>query len=201
MELIRFIEDRLKGDLPGWTAQRKMIPEGREQVAVYDELHPASVLIALYQKEGEWVFPLIQRTVDGFAHSGQIALPGGRQEHAENDIETALREAHEEVNITPELVKILGVTSALPIPVSNHLVQPVVGFTMEEPDFIPDPKEVAEIFQVSLSALCDHEVQFEERHFKDRDWKIPYFEIENHKVWGATAMILSEFRTIVSKVI
>jgi len=77
----------------------------------------------------------------------------------------------------------------------------VVGFTREKPDFIPEPKEVAEIFHVSINKLCERDVQFESRHFKNRDWQIPYFEIEGHKVWGATAMILSEFRTVVSQIL
>ena len=188
----------LKQPLPGWKAQRQLMPEGRELEALSDNLHPAAVLISLYQQDGEWVFPLIRRTVDDFAHSGQIALPGGRRDGVENDTETALREAYEEVNILPEQVEIIGMTSMLPIPVSNHLVQPVVGFTRRKPDFIPEPREVAEIFTVSIKSLCERNIQSELRHYKNRDWEIPFFEINGHKVWGATAMILSEFRTLVT---
>ena len=200
-QFIPRLSERLRKPLPGWAAQKNLMPEGRELEVLSDKLHPAAVLISLFQKEDDWFFPLILRTIDGFAHSGQIALPGGRQEGNESDIETALREAHEEVNILPEQVKVIGMTSVLPIPVSNHLVQPVVGFTHEKPDFIPAPKEVAEIFHVSIKKLCQRDVQFESRHFKNKDWQIPYFEFEGHKVWGATAMILSEFRMLVSPII
>jgi len=200
-QFIPRLSERLQQPLPGWAAQKDLMPEGRELEVLSDKLHPAAVLISLFQKEDDWLFPLIRRTVDGFAHSGQIALPGGRQEGVESDIETALREAHEEVNILPEQVEVIGMTSLLPIPVSNHLVQPVVGFTRMKPDFIPAPKEVAEIFHVSIKNLCQRDVQFESRHFKNKDWQIPYFEFEGHKVWGATAMILSEFRTLVSPII
>ena len=177
------------------------MPEGREIEKLGENLHPAAVLISLYQHDGEWRFPLIRRTVDGFAHSGQIALPGGRRDGDESNVQTALREAHEEVNILPDNVEVIGKTSLLPIPVSNHIVQPVVGYTHNKPDFIPEPKEVAEIFSVSINSLCEREIQYELRHFKNRDWEIPFFEIGGHKVWGATAMILSEFRILVTKAI
>ncbi|MBT4034764.1 MAG: CoA pyrophosphatase [Candidatus Marinimicrobia bacterium] len=198
---IEKLSELLKQPLPGWMAQKHLMPEGRELKSLGDNLHPAAVLISLYPQNGEWVFPLIRRTIDGFVHSGQIALPGGRRDGTETDIETALREAYEEVNILPEQVEVLGLTSVLPIPVSNHIVQPVVGYTRNKPDFIPEPKEVAEIFTVSIKSLCEREIQYESRHFKNRDWEIPFFEIDGHKVWGATAMILSEFRTLVTQLI
>jgi len=93
---------------------------------------------------------------------------------------------------------VIGQTSPLPIPVSNHLVQPIVGFMRTEPDLIPDPREVADIFNVSIWTLRDKDIQFETRNFRGRDWDIPYFQINNHKIWGATAMILSEFRELLT---
>jgi len=198
-----FISDLTKilGEpLPGWPAQKHLMPEGRELEQIHGKLHPAAVLIALFEKDDEWWFPLIRRTVDGFAHSGQIALPGGRRDGDESDIQTALREAHEEVNIHPQMVQIVGRTSPLPIPVSNHLVQPVVGYLHELPEFKPEPLEVAEIFYVEVGQFRDQQVRFESRHFKERDWEIPFFEIQGHRVWGATAMILSEFKTLLSRV-
>ena len=193
------LRTKLEQELPGWEMQKKMMPEGREQEAISDNLHPAAVLIALYQKDGEWIFPLIRRSVDGFAHSGQVALPGGRRDGGESDVATALREAHEEVNISPEIIEVIGKTSSLPIPVSNHIVQPVVGILKITPDLIPEPREVAEIFTVSIKQLTQNEIQYETRRFRDRDLEIPFFELEGHKIWGATAMILSEFREIISK--
>ncbi|NQV41330.1 MAG: CoA pyrophosphatase [Candidatus Marinimicrobia bacterium] len=200
-DFISKLSHLLNQPLPGWAAQKHLMPEGRELEVLGKNLHPAAVLISLYHQDDEWLFPLIRRTIDGFAHSGQIALPGGRREGDESDVQTALREAHEEVNILPEHVEVLGKTSVLPIPVSKHIVQPVVGYTLKKPDFIPEPKEVAEIFSVSIKSLCERDIQYELRHFKNREWEIPFFEINGHKVWGATAMILSEFRTLVTKAI
>lgn len=199
--IIKALRTMLQAPLPGWDAQRSLMPEGRDALPPPDNLHPAAVLIALYSVQDEWHFPLIKRSTDGFAHSGQIALPGGRQEGSETDIETALREAEEEVNLSPTQIQIIGKTSPLPIPVSRHLVQPVVGFTLSHPEFHPDPREVAQIFSVSISSLRDLEIKFEDRRFKERLWTVPYFEIQGHKVWGATAMILSEFKEVISKII
>jgi len=189
--------------LPGWDAQKLMMPETRKQfeLPVMDELHPAAVLIALFPANGSWRFPLIRRTDDGFAHSGQIALPGGRKEGSESAIDTALREAKEEVNLPPSEIEILGKTSQLPIPVSKHIVQPIIGFMNREPDLQPEPKEVAEIITISLEAFAMLDIQTEVRQFSGVDFQIPYFEIEGHRVWGATGMILSEFRHILSDVV
>lgn len=201
MALSRIIDDlreNLSKPLPGWPAQSTLMPEGRHRDGIPEDLQPASVLIALYPHNDEWHFPLIKRSVDGFAHSGQIALPGGRQEGTESDIETALREAEEEIDLKAEAVEILGLTSPLPIPVSRYLVQPVVGYIHSRPILTPDAREVEQIFSVSLSTLRNIESQFETHHFAGRGWKIPYFEINGHKVWGATAMILSEFKEIIS---
>ncbi len=199
-KFITELSKHLSLDLPGWTAQKHLMPEGREREKATAELHPAAVLIALYEHEGQWVFPLIKRSADGFAHSGQIALPGGRREGTENDIQTALREAHEEVNILPEDIEVLGKISPLPIPVSNHLVQPIVGFAKSKPNLQPEPREVADIFTVSVKLLTENEVKFESWNFRGRDWEIPLFMINGYKVWGATAMILSEFRELLIRI-
>lgn len=189
----------LNEQLPGWDAQRLMIPEGRGTLPVSENLRPAAVLIALYKKSNSWVFPLIKRSSDGLAHSGQVALPGGRQDGNESTIETALREAWEEVNIDAEDVQVIGKLSPLPIPVSGHLVYPVIGYLTAAPELVPDPREVAEIFTVSVQDLKQIDIQIERREFRQQQWDIPYLEIKGHKVWGATAMILSEFREILTK--
>jgi len=186
--------------LPGWKAQSRMIPEGRDILDSSRDLQPAAVLIALFTTDSGWCFPLIQRSVDGFAHSGQIALPGGRKEGTESATETALREAWEEVNINPEQVTILGKLSQLPIPVSRHLVQPLIGYLSEAPNLVPDPREVDKIFNVNVRELVELNIKTEPRRFKEITLDIPYLEIQGHKVWGATAMILSEFRAILARV-
>ncbi len=199
--VISALQDLLKLPLPGWEAQRALIPEGRESGFRLDNLHPAAVLIALYPDHNEWFFPLIQRSIDGFAHSGQIALPGGRREGSESNIQTALREAEEEVSLPSQAIHILGETSPLPIPVSRHLVQPVIGYMETKPSLYPDPKEVDHIFSASLNELKVTVPKLEKRTIKGRIWEVPYFEVQGHKIWGATAMILSEFRELITQII
>ncbi len=201
LQTIYDLKALLQLPLPGWEAQKMLMPEGRGIDGIPGDLQSASVLIALYPHEGEWFFPLIKRSIDGFAHSGQIALPGGRHEGSETSLETALREAEEEINLPRQNVEILGMTSPLPIPISRYLVQPVVGFVSTIPELLPDPREVEQIFSISLEDLHQAHIHHETRQFRGKDLQIPFFKFHNHKIWGATAMILSEFRVLISKVI
>ncbi|MCF7809338.1 MAG: CoA pyrophosphatase [Candidatus Marinimicrobia bacterium] len=202
MEIIQALKQILGDPLPGWEAQKLMMPETRRQFKPFNDndLHPASVLISLFPKADDWYFPLIRRTEDGYAHSGQIALPGGRREGSETKVETALREAQEEVNLPAAQVSILGRTSPLPIPVSKHIVQPFVGYLDRQPSFQRAPKEVDEILLISLQDFTALDISTEIRQFSGVDFEIPYFEIMGHKVWGATGMILSEFKAILSRI-
>ena len=193
------VKENLDLPLPGWEAQRQLIPEGRLPHEDQGDYHPASVLIALYHKDSEWVFPVIRRTEDGFAHSGQIALPGGRQDGDESLQETAVREAWEEIGLPDQGVEILGELSSLPIPVSKYRVYPFVAFIKDVPDLVPEPKEVDEIFEIKVSDLCEGNIRFEKRSFGKQEWNIPYYDIQDLKIWGATSMILSEFSAILRR--
>jgi 8-oxo-dGTP pyrophosphatase MutT (NUDIX family) len=139
---------------------------------------------------------LIRRSQDGFTHSGQIALPGGHQEAGESPEETALREAEEEIGLSGDRIRILGLLTPLPIPVSRHLVQPVLGFLENVPKLTPDPREVDHIFSVAVADLIRAAIRIEVRREGDRRQDIPYFHLEQHQIWGATAMILNEFRRL-----
>lgn len=188
--------------LPGFKGQQAMMPVGRKVISQtepdYQNLTPAAVLIALFPKANSWYFPLIRRVVDGFAHSGQIALPGGRIELGETVEGAALREAEEEVGLMRSGVEVLGKLSPLPIPVSGFLVNPVVGVMQSEPRWQPQPGEVADIFTASVQDLMDESNRTTEmRQFRDKHYTVPYFNFKPHKVWGATAMIIAEFELVV----
>jgi 8-oxo-dGTP pyrophosphatase MutT (NUDIX family) len=155
-----------------------------------------AVLILLYPNwKGELCLVLIRRPEYNGVHSGQIALPGGGREADESLQTTALREAHEEIGISQKRITVLGNLSSIYIPVSNFLVYPYVAFHPDYPSFNPDPQEVAEIIEVPLQLFLDETtVRSEMRnHVSLGLTEIPYFAILGHKVWGATAMILSEF--------
>jgi len=186
--------------LPGFAAQSHLSPHRpgeRPEVRVAPvDARLAAVLVALYPLAGgEAVFALIKRQPDDTVHSAQISLPGGRIEDHDSSIEdAALREAQEEIHIQAENVRILGRLSSLYIPPSKHLVHPVIGILENRPPLRPNPREVAAILEIPLEALLAP-IHSEKR----TDWIVPYFLMGGEKVWGATAMILSELRTILAR--
>jgi len=161
---------------------------------------PSSVLLLLYPYKGEVYTVFMLRPDYGGIHSGQISLPGGKQEPDDPDLQTtALRESYEEVGIIPEKVEVLGQLSDLYIPPSRFLVTPFIGFSDVRPDFVRDPAEVEEIIEINIRDL------FSEKAFQVKRHKIgigvhikaPAFVVNSHVIWGATAMILSEFNDVI----
>ena len=197
------IRAALQKPLPGIAAQIKLAPEVRIEglrATPPTDARPAGVLILLYQHKGAWYFPLMKRTEDGLTHSGQISLPGGSQEAGESLQETARREACEEIGAACTEVEVLGQLSTLYIPPSNFLVTPTVGYVDQRPDFRCDPREVAELIEVPLSTLFDPQVvKREPWTLRGTTVEVPFYQIGPHKVWGATAMILSEFTLILAE--
>lgn len=185
--------------LPGKSAQVKMSPVPVDQRRFEDALpahyRKGAVLILFYPFQDQARFPLIKRPEYPGVHSGQIALPGGKMEEYDADIiETALREANEEVGVNPDQIEIFGQMSDLFIPASNFLVSPVIGFAEEVPDFVPEKREVERIIQASVKTLFEPSFRKKKILTMSNNFKLdtPYFEVDQEVVWGATAMILSE---------
>lgn len=161
------------------------------------------VYIMLYEKKGEAHFALIKRPEYDGPHSAQIALPGGQKDETDADIHyTAVRELEEEVGITKTTVTMLGELSKVYIPPSKFLVTPVVGYLSGEAQFKKDDFEVDEIIEVPLTMLLDDSlvkkgtVQVSGGNMK---MKVGYFDIYGHMVWGATAIILNEFKHVLNE--
>jgi len=202
-EIINEIETKLKGVLPGQAAQMKMSHVLRSSFnpAPADALK-AGVLVLLYPEDGQWHVALTQRAskYGNDKHKGQMSFPGGKMDATDADLtETATRETEEEIGVDRRLIKVLGQLTNLYIPVSNFLVQPVVGFVEKTPEFVLEENEVAELVSSSLKELCTDEI----RKIKDLSISkqmtlknVPYFDIRGKVVWGATAMILNEFVTL-----
>ena len=153
------------------------------------------VLLLIYCFNDELHLVLTRRREDLNAHAGQISFPGGRQEPDEPLGVTALREMREEVGISETAVSLIGQLTQIYIPPSDFEVHPFVGwYENGRPRFSPGMDEVAEIIEVPLSHLLDPNTRREEPwDFRGQQINIPFFDVEGHKVWGATAIMLSEF--------
>lgn len=198
------IQQALNRPLPGVTAQKEMAPQPRpgqiDRWHIPEGCRHAGVLLLLYPyaykaHQPEIYLVLTRRPEYPGAHSGQISFPGGRQEDQESLQYTALRETAEEIGVLPEAVEIIGQLSPLYTPPSNFCIYPFVGFCRARPVFQPHVREVAEVIEVPVTLLLNPAARKEEiwilPNFGER--QIPYFDVFGHKVWGATAMILSEF--------
>ncbi|SFH20211.1 NUDIX hydrolase [Pontibacter chinhatensis] len=162
----------------------------------------SAVLILFYQDGNKIKLPLILRPVYAGVHSGQIGLPGGRREETDaNFYETALREAQEEIGINPAEVTVIGHLSDLFVFASNHMVHPVVGYMEQKPAFLLDPREVDQLIEVPLSTLLDTSIRGITNFVVSGNIEIsaPYFGVDGHTVWGATAMMLSELLSIINE--
>ncbi|MEL7832678.1 CoA pyrophosphatase [Fodinibius sp. Rm-B-1B1-1] len=162
-----------------------------------DNAQKSSVLALLFpneEQELELVLTLRSRDID---HGGQISFPGGRTEEGESLQQTALREAKEEVDISPETVTIIGKLSDLYVQHSNNLVTPFVGFTDHRPEFKLNPAEVEEVFTVELQSLVQKKnITVEDWDLHSYTYKVPYWDVHEVPLWGATAMMLNEFLDI-----
>ncbi len=206
-ELKKKLVAGLAQKLPGEPAHRLMSPTLRgDNLKSPTNPPPAkksAVLVLLYLDEmGQVMFPLIQRPTYNGAHSAQVSLPGGKSEPTDIDlIHTALREAQEEIGINPEKVEVLGKLSDIFIWVSNFVVTPIVGFYHEKPVFQKEDKEVDAIIETELYDIINLEKRKEGTVLARGKYNIqtPYFHIDDRVVWGATAMMLSEFSIIVEQ--
>ena len=154
----------------------------------------AAVLLLLYPSADELWLPLTVRSSRLTTHRGEISLPGGGSDPEDDGlVQTALREAWEELGISPATVEVLGTLTSFYIAPSNNTLTPVVGLSATEPALQPDPDEVEAAFSVPLRALLDPATAREEVwEHRGVSMRVPFFALEGYKVWGATALLLSE---------
>ena len=204
-ELCLRLKERLALPLPGGKAHDlfRARPVGDVR-PLFDHAHPprpGGVLILLYEDEGVVRFPLIKRPDYLGAHGGQVSLPGGKAEPGEDAVGTALRECEEEIGVMRDGISVLGKLSDFFVIPSNYLVTPIVAALRERPLFRPDPYEVSRILEGRLPDLIREDAMKEKEILAAGKYRMiaPHFEIENEVVWGATAMILNEFRVLLSE--
>lgn len=191
----------MRRPLPGLAAQIIMAPRPRpfrppDGVTV----RLAGVLLLLYPIEERLHLVLTVRPTNLEHHGGQISLPGGGWEEGDVSLEeTALREAREELGIVTDGLERLGPLTPLYVPPSHNVIHPFVAYLPSRPAFHPDPQEVAALLEVPLDHLLDPATRREE------DWtgrgiplQVPFYAVGEHKVWGATAIVLAEFLALLT---
>ncbi len=204
-ELIDIIQEKFSEPLPGRAAQYRMAHVGRDYPTPdFSNARKAAVVILLYPNHAkETQLVLIQRMFHPKdRHAGQISLPGGKLEASDPSPQAAaLRELNEELGVPTNTVTVLGQLSDLHISVSNFLVYPFLAMVKERPDFIPQPSEVHAILETPLKLFLEKSMR------RKKDLKlpngmvlkeVPYFDIQGHTLWGATAMILNELSELLT---
>lgn len=203
-DFLQYVPNLIPVELPATLSHIKMAPKGRiEELKNFDLTTKtpriAAVMMLFYPKNDETHLVLIVRNAYNGVHSSQIAFPGGKYEISDvNFEETALRETEEEVGVSSDKIEIIKRFTPMYIPPSNFLVHPFLGIAREELSFFPDIREVADIIELPLSVFLNDEIIIEATLSTSyaANVMVPAFNIQNHVVWGATAMILSELRDV-----
>jgi len=155
-------------------------------------LTPAAVLVPLVLRPAGTTVLLTQRTDHLYDHAGQISFPGGRLDPGDSTPEAAaLREAEEEVGLSPDRVELIGRLDTYVIARTGYEVVPTVGLVRPPIELRPDPFEVAAVFEVPLSFVLDRNNH--QRHTRTFDGVERWFHVmqfEERYIWGATAAML-----------
>lgn len=208
-DFLKYIPKIAKVTLPGESAHLKMAPPERMELMKNLDMatfnpRRAAVLMLMYPKEGQAQLALIERNSYKGVHSSQIAFPGGKIEPDDaSSLFAAIRETEEEIGVARERINVVCAFSEVYIPPSNFCVSPFLAYCTETPVFIPDPREVAAMVELSLSDfLDDSNLQLKRMSTSYSDSiDVPAFKVGKHAVWGATAMMLSELKEVLKEVL
>jgi 8-oxo-dGTP pyrophosphatase MutT (NUDIX family) len=199
-EVIARLTARLKAPLPGPSAHAVLAPQPRRQWPQGFDLasiRDAAGLLLVFPIDHR---PHIVLTVRAGAlerHGGQVSLPGGVVEPGESVEQAALREAHEEVGLAVADAHVIGALTPLDIPISGFRIHPVVATMGRRPALRAADGEVASILEIPVEALCDRNCLISSERERDgRVVLIPAFHVAGHEIWGATAMVLAEFLSL-----
>ena len=188
--------------LPGRDAHLVMAPQPRRAwprgVTADDIRHAAGLVLVFPDANDRAHLVLTVRAGTLGRHGGQVSLPGGVVEPGESYPHAALREAHEEIGLDPNLVRIAGALTPIDIPVSGFRLHPIVGVTNRRPTLSPADGEVARILEVPIDALTAPGCVVDTARERDGSRVVvPAFCVAGEEIWGATAMVLAEFLSLV----
>lgn len=207
-DFLNQFKKELNDNLPGEISHLKMSPFNRPLTSIAlknaENIRESAVAVVLYRSENQIECILTQRSDYDGSHGGQVSFPGGKKDESDLDLEeTSRRECWEEIGIPMTEGELLGQLTKVYIPVSGFLVSPYVYFHTKLHELNRNTREVAEILTFPLFDLRKEEIISTTEihlpngtHYKN----IPYFDLANKKVWGATALILSEIRDILFEI-
>jgi len=211
-DVVAQLEDAFTRELPGPPAQAHLAPIPRRQWPDgfrEEQLRHAAGLLLVFptalngdpaataERDGNAHILLTVRADTLGRHGGQVSLPGGVVDDGETFEQAALREAREEVGLSTDLVRVLGALTPLDIPVSGFRLHPIVGVSERRPPLTPDAREVARILEPAIDALMAPDCVVHARRARDGvAMTVPGFHLEGVEIWGATAMVLAEFLSL-----
>jgi 8-oxo-dGTP pyrophosphatase MutT (NUDIX family) len=224
-DVVARLEDAFTRELPGAAAQAHLAPVPRrswpEGFTAAQARHAAALLLVfpkttnaesaeIAEQDSFLRVPRVLRLPSEQAHilltvradtlgrhGGQVSLPGGVVDPGETFEQAALREAHEEVGLSRDLVRVLGALTPLDIPVSGFRLHPIVGASDTQPRLIPAHGEVARILELEIDALLNPDRIIHTRRARDGvAFTVPGFHLHGVEIWGATAMVLAEFLSL-----
>jgi 8-oxo-dGTP pyrophosphatase MutT (NUDIX family) len=198
--------------LPGTEAQQVLAPASRPLLKDYSSLSSfnprlSAVTVLLFPdtKNTPHIY-LIKRNEYEGTHSGQVSFPGGKFDELLDDHlqATANRELDEELGINQAYVSMIGSLTELYIPVSNFLVKPYLAYLSNQPSLVPNSREVNEVIELPVSFLMQNNDQIIRKlplySGTQKINNVPQFNYNGQIIWGATAMILNEFREILHRI-
>lgn len=187
----------------GLEAQLLMAPELRREelkkLKFSEKQFQSAVLVLLFNDNGELKLLLTLRSPQLRKHGGQVSFPGGKQDKGDKDLmETAFREAHEEVGLVKNGINVLGWLSPLQIPISGFTVNPLVSYAQYRPNLNFNSDEVERIIEVRIADLLQPS-NIKKKNFGrpfGKTISAPYFDLEGVEIWGATAMMIAELLVV-----
>lgn len=196
--------------LPGQESQAKMSPSYRAalmsgQADLMANARKAGVMALFYpdvQHQTKLIL-ILRKTYSG-VHSAQVGFPGGKLELDDPSLEyAALRETYEEVGVVMGTVQVIKALTELYIPPSNFMVYPFLGVASQTPEFKKQDDEVEDLIEVVLEDFVsdDHVGSQMLMTSLGKNVEVPVFKLNGHTVWGATAMMLSEIKDLLKKVL
>ena len=201
------IRQKLSEPLPGLVSHLKLAPITRaKEIADYNEklfdAKKSAVMILLFHEKGDLKVIIIRRSFYVGIHAGQIAFPGGRYEEEDGNVEnTAKREIEEEIGITSDKIEVLGRLTDIYVPPSNFLISIFVGYLDQRPIYKIDEREVAEVIEIDFNDF------YKENIIHEKEFVVPsvqnstlalYYQVGNIELWGASAMVMTEFLDVLS---